>query len=60
MDVGEHTARGDGHCAQELAELFVVADCKLNVSGNNTGSPYFELAEDCTKWFGVTHFAYPA
>ena len=32
MDVGEHTARGDGDAAHELVELLVVADGELEVA----------------------------
>ena len=35
MDVGKNTALGDGHRAQELVQLLVVADGKLDVSGDN-------------------------
>ena len=37
VDVRENTTGGDGDAAEELVELFVVADGKLNVSGNDTG-----------------------
>ena len=35
MDVGEHAAGGDGHRAQELVELLVVADGQLDVAGDD-------------------------
>ena len=35
VDVGEDTAGGDGHAAEELVELLVVADGKLDVTGDN-------------------------
>ena len=35
MDVGEDTARGDGDGAEQLAELLVVADCQLDVAGDD-------------------------
>ena len=37
MDVGEDTTLGDGHAAEELVELFVVADGELNVAGSDAG-----------------------
>ena len=37
MDVGEHTARGDGDAAHELVELLVVADGELHVAGDDAG-----------------------
>ena len=37
MDVGEHTTLGDGHGAEKLVELLVVADGKLDVAGHNAG-----------------------
>ena len=35
MDVGEHTAVGDGDAAEELVELLVVADSELQVAGGD-------------------------
>jgi len=37
MDVGEHTTFSDGHTSQQLAELFIIADSKLDVAGHDTG-----------------------
>ena len=37
VDVGEHTTAGDGHTAEELVELLVVADGQLDVTGHNAG-----------------------
>ena len=37
MDVGEHTAGGDGDGAQQLGELLVVADGQLDVAGHDAG-----------------------
>ena len=37
MDVGQNTAGGDGHTAEELVELLVVADGQLDVTGHNAG-----------------------
>lgn len=36
MDVGQHTAGGDGGAAQESGELLVVADGELDVAGHNS------------------------
>ena len=36
VDVGEHTALGDGHVAEQLVELFVVSDGELQVSGHDS------------------------
>ena len=35
VDVGEHTTGSDGGSAEELVELLVVADSKLNVAGSD-------------------------
>ena len=35
VDVGEHTALGDGDTAKELVELLVVADGELDVAGDD-------------------------
>ena len=32
VDVGEHTASGNGHLAQQLAQLLVVTDSQLDVA----------------------------
>jgi len=37
VDVGEDTTLGDGDTREELGELLIVADSKLNVTGDNTG-----------------------
>ena len=37
MDVGQDTAGGDGDRAEELGELFVVADRQLDVAGHDAG-----------------------
>ena len=37
VDVGENTAGSDGDTAEELVELFVVADGELKVAGSDTG-----------------------
>ena len=37
LDVGQHAALGDGHSAQQLVELLVVADGQLQVAGNDAG-----------------------
>ena len=36
-DVGQNTAGSDGHTAEELVELLVVADSQLDVTGHNAG-----------------------
>ena len=36
MDVGQHSSRGDGHTAEQLVQLLVVADGELNVAGGDT------------------------
>ena len=36
MDVRQHTASGDGHLAQQLAQLLVVANSQLDVTGDDT------------------------
>jgi len=35
VDVGKDTARGDGHVAQKLVQLLIVADSQLKVAGHN-------------------------
>lgn len=37
MDVGEDTTLGDGDVTQELVQLLIVADGKLEVTGDDTG-----------------------
>ncbi|XP_034957403.2 uncharacterized protein LOC118077782 [Zootoca vivipara] len=37
LDIGQDAALGDGDFAQQLVELFVVADGQLQVSGNDPG-----------------------
>ncbi len=37
MDVGEHTTLGDGNAGKQLAQLLVIADCQLDVAGNDAG-----------------------
>lgn len=37
MDVGENTTLGNGDVTQELVQLLIVADGKLEVTGNDTG-----------------------
>lgn len=37
MDVGENTTLGNGDVTQELVQLLIVADSKLEVTGNDTG-----------------------
>ncbi len=37
MDVGQHTAGGNGHAAEQLVELLVVADGQLDVAGDDAG-----------------------
>ena len=37
VDVGEHTSLRDGDTAQKLVQLLVVADSKLDVTGNDAG-----------------------
>lgn len=36
VNVGKNTTRGDGDATKELVELLIVADCKLNVTRNDT------------------------
>ena len=36
MNMGKDTSRGDGNLAQELVQFFVVSDCELNVSGDDS------------------------
>jgi hypothetical protein len=37
VDVGEDTTLSDGDTGQELAQLLVIADSELNVTGDDTG-----------------------
>lgn len=37
VDVGQDTALGDSDVTQQLVQLLVVADSKLEVTGNDTG-----------------------
>ncbi len=37
VDVGEHTALGDGDAAEQLVQLLVVADSELQVPGDDPG-----------------------
>ncbi|KAA8578079.1 hypothetical protein FQN60_005270, partial [Etheostoma spectabile] len=37
LDVGQHAALSDGHPAQQLVELLVVADRQLQVAGDDPG-----------------------
>ena len=37
LDVGQHAALSDGHSAQQLVELLVVADGQLQVTGDDPG-----------------------
>lgn len=37
MDVGENTTLSNGDVTQELVQLLIVADSKLEVTGNDTG-----------------------
>ena len=37
LDVGQHAALSDGHSAQQLVELLVVADSQLQVTGDDPG-----------------------
>jgi hypothetical protein len=37
LDVGQHTALGDGDTGEELVELLVVADGQLQVAGDDPG-----------------------
>ena len=36
VDVGQHTAGGDGHLAQQLAQLLVIAHSQLDVARDDT------------------------
>ncbi|XP_034546199.1 uncharacterized protein LOC117817568 [Notolabrus celidotus] len=36
LDVGQHAALSDGHSAQQLVELLVIADSQLQVTGDDT------------------------
>lgn len=37
VDVGQHTALGDGDVTQQLVQLLIVADGELQVAGDDTG-----------------------
>ena len=37
VDAGQHTTVGNGYTAEQLAELLIVADGQLDVTGHNTG-----------------------
>ena len=37
LDVGQHTTLSDGHTAQQLVELFIVADGQLQVARDDAG-----------------------
>ncbi|KII60907.1 hypothetical protein RF11_13522 [Thelohanellus kitauei] len=37
LDVGQNTTLGNSNTIEKFVQLFVIADCQLNVSGNNTG-----------------------
>ena len=37
LDVGQHAALSDGHSAQQLVELLVVADGQLQMAGDDAG-----------------------
>lgn len=37
MDVGEDTTLGDGDVSEQLVQLLIVADGKLEVTGDDTG-----------------------
>lgn len=37
MNVGKHTALGDGDVAQKLVQFFVIADGELEMTGDDTG-----------------------
>ena len=37
VDVGQHSTRGNGDLAKQLAQLLIIAHCQLNVPGNNPG-----------------------
>lgn len=41
MDVWQHTTVGDSDSVQKLGKLFVIADCKLDVSRHNSGFLFF-------------------
>ncbi len=36
MDVGKHTTSSNSDTSQQLAQLFVIANCQLDVTGHNT------------------------
>lgn len=37
MDVGQNTTLGDGDVTEQLVQLLVVANCELQVAGDDTG-----------------------
>lgn len=37
LDVGQHATLGDGHSAQQLVELLIVAHCQLQVTRDDAG-----------------------
>ncbi len=37
VDAGQHTASSDGHLAQQLGQLLVIADGQLDVAGHDAG-----------------------
>ena len=37
VNVRKNTASSNGHTAQQLAQLFIIAHSQLNVAGHNTG-----------------------
>lgn len=37
VNVGKHTALGDGDVAQKLVQFFVIADGELEMTGDDTG-----------------------
>ena len=36
VDVGKHTTSSNSDTSEQLAQLFVIANCQLNVTGHNT------------------------
>ena len=37
VDVGQNTTSSNGHTAEQLAQLLIVAHCQLDVAGHNAG-----------------------
>ena len=37
MDIRQHSTRGNGDLAEQLAQLLIIAHCQLNVPGDNSG-----------------------